>query len=132
MAESTSDTLTPAEWKVMRVVWEHKNCAARDVYQVTGEQHGWAASTAKTILRRLVDKGHLKTTRVGNSFLYTATRPALHALRGAADMLLENAASGTVGPLLAHMARRGNLSPRELNELRDLLDEMASDEEGGS
>lgn len=132
MAEPSADTLTPAEWKVMRVVWEHKKCAARDVYQATGEQHGWAASTTKTILRRLVDKGHLKTTRVGNSFLYTATRPAIHALRGAADMLLENAVSGTVGPLLTHMAKRGNLSPRELNELRDLLDKMASDEEGGS
>ena len=129
MPRSTPDGLTPAEWKVMRIVWEHKKCAARDVYQLAGEDYGWAASTAKTILRRLVEKGHLKTTRVGNSFLYTPTRPAMHSLRGAADMLLDNALSGTVGPLLAHMAKKGNLSPSELAELRNLLDELSSAEE---
>jgi len=129
MARQTSENLTPAEWKVMRIVWQHKKCAARDVYQLAGEEYGWAASTAKTILRRLVEKGHLKTTRVGNSFLYTPTRPAMHSLRGVADMLLDNALTGTVGPLLAHMAKKGNLSARELAELRDLLDELSSAEE---
>jgi BlaI family transcriptional regulator, penicillinase repressor len=129
MSRSTPDSLTPAEWKVMRIVWEHKKCAARDVYQLAGEEHGWAASTAKTILRRLVEKGHLKTTRVGNSFLYTPTRPAMHSLRGAADMLLDNALGGTVGPLLVHIAKKGNLSAGELAELRDLLNELSSTEE---
>lgn len=132
MPRSTPDSLTPAEWKVMRIVWERKSCAARDVYQLAGEEYGWAASTAKTILRRLVEKGHLKTTRVGNSFLYTPTRPAIHSLRGAADMLLDNALCGTVGPLLAHMAKKGNLSAGELAELRDLLDELSSAEEDGA
>jgi predicted transcriptional regulator len=129
MPRSTSENLTPAEWKVMRIVWKSKKCAARDVYQLTAKEFSWASSTAKTILRRLVEKGHLKTTRVGNSFLYTPTRPAMHSLRGAADMLLDNALSGTVGPLLAHMAKKGNLSADELAELRNLLDELSSAEE---
>ncbi len=129
MPRLTRDSLTPAEWKVMRIIWQSKKCAARDVYQLAAKEHGWATSTAKTILRRLVEKGHLKTTRVGNSFLYAPTRSAMHSLRGAADMLLDHALSGTVGPLLAHMAKHGNLSSGELTELRNLLDELASTEE---
>ena len=33
--------LTDAEWKVMRIVWQLKTCAARDVYELAGERYGW-------------------------------------------------------------------------------------------
>ena len=116
------DPLTPAEWKVMRIVWQLKSCAARDVYEEAGTLFGWAASTVKTHLRRLVEKGHLSATRVGNSFLYKPTCPALRALKQDADRLLANTLEGTTGPLLAYMLQRSRMSPAELDELRALLD----------
>ena len=129
MARQESNALTPAEWKVMKIVWERRSCAARDVYEAAGEAHGWAPGTVKTILRRLVEKGHLKTTRVGNSFLYRPTRPAMRSLCHAADALLGNAMDGTLGPLLAYMVKRGNLSDMELAELRRVFDELSSEED---
>jgi len=117
--------LSPTEWKVMKIVWEEKSCAARDVYQTAAESEDWSPSTVKTILRRLVDKGYLKTTQIGNSFLYRPTRSALNSLTSAADSLLENAVEGTVAPLLAYMAKKSRLSTDELSELRNLLDELA-------
>ena len=128
MPGKQSEPLTPAEWKIMKILWRRRCCAARDVYREAGRQHGWAVSTVKTILRRLADKGHLKTSRVGNSFLYRPTRPALRSLLGAADALLENAIEGTTGPLLAHMVRKCKLSIGELAELRALLDQHGRDE----
>jgi predicted transcriptional regulator len=122
MAREAPDPLAPAEWKVMKIVWELKSCAARDVYEKAGAEHGWTPSTVKTLLRRLVAKGYLTTQQVGNSFLYRPARPALAALRGAADNLLDNAAAGTVAPLLAYMVRKSKLSPEELAQLRALLD----------
>ena len=122
------EPLTPAEWKIMKIVWEQGQGAARDVYQVAGKQFGWAPSTVKTILRRLVDKQFLKTSQIGNSFLYQPTRPVLKSLCGAADVLLERALDGTVGPLLAYMVKQGRLTPEELHELRGLIDELAPEE----
>jgi predicted transcriptional regulator len=132
MSERMPEPLTTAEWKVMKIVWEQGSGAARDVYQAAGTAHGWTASTVKTLLRRLVEKGYLKTTQVGNSFLYHPARPALKSLYGAADVLLKNALDGTVGPLLAYMVKKGNLSAEELAELRTLLDELAPPEEDKS
>ncbi len=129
MTKNSTNRLSPAEWKVMRIVWQQKSCAARDVYQVAGEKHGWAASTVKTILRRLVDKGYLKTTQVGNSFLYRPTGSPLKSLYGAADALLGNALEGTVGPLVAYMVRQGDLSTEEVDQLRSLLDQLSPEEE---
>jgi BlaI family penicillinase repressor len=131
MHPRTPEPLSHSEWKVMKIVWQRESCAARDVYQKAGRQHGWAPTTVKTMLRRLVAKGYLSTTRIGNSFLYRPTRPAIRALVCAADVLLENATQGTVAPLLAHMVKKSNLSAKELAELRQLLDQSGEDEENG-
>ena len=127
MPGDRAEPLTAAEWKVMNVVWRRKRCAAREVCEEARREHGWAPSTVKTLLRRLVEKGYLQTTPIGNSFLYRPTRPALQALRNAADALLHNALEGTIGPLLAHMVKRSQLSAGELAELRALLDDRKKD-----
>jgi predicted transcriptional regulator len=82
------------------------------------------------MLRRLVEKGYLKTTQIGNSFLYEPTRPAIRPLLRAADELLARAMDGTVGPLLAHMVKRSQLSQEDIADLRSLLDDFESSEEG--
>jgi predicted transcriptional regulator len=114
----------------MKIVWSREGCASRDVCAAAGRTHGWSPSTVKTMLRRLVEKGHLSTTQVGNSFLYTPTRPPLKALFGAADSLLENVLEGMTGPLLAHMVKRSKLSPAEFARLRTLLEEHQGEKEG--
>ena len=129
MVGNKPDSLTPAEWKVMKIVWEKKSCAARDVYSIAGVEHDWAPSTTKTVLRRLTEKGYLKTTRVGNSFLYRPARTATKSLFRAADTLLENAVQGTVAPLLVYLVKKGDLSADELAELRSLLEDSTSIEE---
>jgi BlaI family penicillinase repressor len=127
MAKETTQPLSTAEWKVMNIVWRRKRCATRDVCEDAQAQFGWSPSTVKTLLRRLVEKGYLQTTQVGNSFLYRPARPALSALRRAADTLLHNALEGTVGPLLAHMVKSSRLSAEEVEELRALLDQQAQE-----
>ncbi len=128
MSGNEQGVMSPAEWKVMRIVWRLEPCAARDVVAAARETHGWSPSTVKTLLRRLVDKRQLKTRRIGNSFLYRATRPALKTLFTAADTLLGHTVDGTVGPLLMYMARQGRLSQDELSELRSMFEELAQDE----
>lgn len=109
----------------MAIVWQLKSCAARDVYQIAGEEHGWAPTTVKTYLSLLVEKGHLTATRVGNSFLYKPKSAPMKSLRAAADTLLEKVLGGTGGPLLAYMIGKSRLSAMEIADLRRLLDETA-------
>ena len=118
--------LTDAEWKVMRIVWQLKSCAAREVYEFAGHEFGWKPTTVKTYLSQLVEKGYLSTTRVGNSFLYKPKRSILQSLKNAADALLEKTLEGTDGPLLAYMLKKSKLSQQQIAELRELLDESES------
>ena len=89
-----------------------------DVYEEAREAHGWAPTTTKTLLRRLVEKRHLQVTPVGTSYLYRPARPAWQSLAGAADTLLDNTLEGMDGKLLAYMVKKSRLTPDDLAQLR--------------
>lgn len=116
-------SLTPNEWKIMRIVWELGSGAALDIYELAGERHGMAPTTVKTYLSLLVEKGRLSTKRVGNSFLYKPRSGMLQTLRSAADSLLEKVLGDQHGPLLAHMIRQSKFSVEDIAELRRVLAE---------
>jgi predicted transcriptional regulator len=115
--------LSAAEWKVMKIVWDLQKGMAREVYTVAGEEHGWAPPTVKTLLKRLVDKGYLVTTEVGNGFVYRPAQSALAILRNAADTLLERTTHTATGPLLAHMVESSPLAADDLDALQKLIEE---------
>ncbi len=114
--------LSKAEWKVMKIVWELQKAMAREVYTIAGEQNSWTPATVKTLLKRLVDKGYVSTTRVGNGFVYRPARTALSTFQSAADTLMTNAVEGVTGPLLVHLVERTSLSENDLNSLQKLID----------
>jgi BlaI family transcriptional regulator, penicillinase repressor len=129
MPREAPEPLTAAEWKVMKIVWRRKSCAAREAYEEAGQLYAWAPTTTKTLLRRLVDKGYLSATAVGTSYLYRPARPAWDSLAGAADNLLNNTLEGMDGRLLAYMVKKSRLTPDDLTQLRTLLDQHRSDED---
>jgi BlaI family transcriptional regulator, penicillinase repressor len=122
MSPSERKDLSKAEWKVMKIVWELQKAMAREVYAIAGEQHSWTPATVKTLLKRLVDKGYVSTTPIGNGFVYRPARSALSTLQSAADSLLTNAVEGVTGPLLMHMVEQTPLSEDDLDSLQKLID----------
>ncbi len=122
MDEIEPKDLSKAEWKVMKIVWQERKALAREVYSVAGEEFGWTPATVKTLLRRLVDKGYLSATPVGNGFVYRPVQSAIKSLQSAADTLLTNAIDGTTGPLLAHMVQNSKLTSDDLDQLQKLID----------
>jgi BlaI family transcriptional regulator, penicillinase repressor len=120
-AEEPKD-LSRAEWKVMKIVWELQKAMAREVYTIARDRHSWTPATVKTLLKRLVDKGYVSTTPVGNGFVYRPARTALSALQSAADTLITNTVEDATGPLLAHMVERVSLNEDDLDALQKLID----------
>jgi predicted transcriptional regulator len=125
MPRPSSQQLTANEWHVMQIVWRLRKCAAREVYEVAGRERGWAPTTVKTYLALLVEKGRLKTTRVGNSFLYEPKVSFLQSLRRAGDALLEKTLGENDGPLLAYLIKNSRLSREDIAELRTTLDKAS-------
>ena len=125
MADKKLASLSPLEWKIMRIVCELKKCAARDVYQITKEKYDMHPGTTRTLLRRLVDKGHLKTQQVGNCFIYEPQVSLIDSVMNEADILFDHALNGNAGLLVLHMVKEGKLTEDDLDELRSLIKERS-------
>jgi BlaI family penicillinase repressor len=115
--------LTDAEWKVMNAVWEHAPATARTVCDALAGSTGWAYTTVKTFMERLVEKGALVGRRQGASDVYSPVLPRTQARRNALRALLARAFGGGVAPLVHHLLGEERLSEGERGELRRLLEE---------
>ncbi len=116
--------LSDAEWKVMDAVWAHRGpVSAREVLGAVGEETGWAYTTVKTMLDRLVEKGAVGAERAGKTTRFQARVTRRVARRAAARSLLDKAFGGAAGPLVHHLVRSERLSLEEREELRRMLDD---------
>jgi predicted transcriptional regulator len=105
--------LSDAEWTVMNAAWEAGPASAREILARVAPETGWAYTTVKTLLDRLVEKGALGVDRRARSSLYAPRVSRGQARRQAVRSLLDRAFDGTFGSLVQHLVEEERLSPRE-------------------
>ena len=118
--------LSPAEWEVMKILWDEGPLAARDVFAKLPAKRGWAYKTAKTLLSRLVAKQAVAYDQVGNSYLYRAAIDRQAATRVEVRSVFQRLISEACSPVLAHFIDEAELSDAEIRELKRRLDEKRS------
>ena len=121
--------ISEAEWTVMEVLWARGPQLAQDVVRVLQEDRPWEDQTIRTLLRRLVKKGAVDTTREGKAFRYRAAVERDDCVRDAGRSLLRRLARGSASPLLATFVEEAELTRDEIADLRRLLDEKSKDED---
>jgi predicted transcriptional regulator len=124
MGRHASDpALSDAEWTIMNAVWDRGGeVSARDVLDLVEPDTGWAYTTLKTLMDRLVEKGALEAEVRRNVSYYRARLPRQRAVAAAAADLTRRAFGGAVAPLVHHLMRSTRLSARDRSELRRMLD----------
>ncbi len=119
--------LSRSELDIMKIVWKHGRSSAREVHDRVAAVYNWAYSTTKTIMDRMVRKGHLGRENFHGVFLYKAliSKPAGLAsyVRNFADHVLEM----DYGSVVSLFARSQALTPGEIEELSDLLQDESKD-----
>lgn len=120
--------MAKSEWRLMEALWEHGRATATDLQGALQESQGWAYSTVKTMLDRLVEKGYVKYRRVGNVYEYSpkVKRPA--AVERVLDDVADRVLSGSVTPFIHRLVERRRLTKEEVDELRSILDQYSEPE----
>jgi BlaI family penicillinase repressor len=116
------------EWDILEALWQAERATAREVTEALAGRRGWAYSTVKTLLDRMVEKALVESRQVGNVWEYSAAMPRQKAQRWAWRRFVDMAFGGAVAPSLAFVAREARLSREDRQELRALLEKL--DEEG--
>ena len=79
MARPAKRSMSPLEDTVMRVIWARGPCTADEVRQALSRKQPMKDSTARTVLRRLEEKGYLTHEVSGRTYVYRERVPARKA-----------------------------------------------------
>ena len=114
--------VTDAELGVLKALWKQGASTIRQLTDLLYPDGGTSYySTVQKLLDRLESKSYVRRRQRGRVNVYTATvdRQALIAgrLRETADRLCD----GSLTPVLTQLVSSGELTPRELADLRDLV-----------
>lgn len=115
--------LSRAELDLMKILWQHGRLRAREVHERLDPAYGWAYSTTRTMLERMVGKGYTARDEFHGVILY---RPLISRPEGLARLVQEfsqRVLEGDASSVVALFARGSSLSPEEVDELARLLDE---------
>ncbi|HEY5909542.1 MAG TPA: BlaI/MecI/CopY family transcriptional regulator [Verrucomicrobiae bacterium] len=113
--------LTKAEWAVIKAVWEQEPCTAPEIQEKLLKQTGWAYSTVRTLMDRMVVKGLLKSEKIRHATLYRSAVSQAQAQRGEALYALKQAFNGALTPMVQCLIDSRNVSAAELVELEALI-----------
>ncbi len=97
--------------------------------EALAKKRGWAVSTTKTMLDRMVQKELVTGRQVGHVWEYTPAVKPVEARRSAWAELVGKAFGGSIGPALHFLAKDARLSKKELAELRALLEAKEKEHE---
>ncbi len=86
-------------------------------------------SAVRSILRILINKGHLTRELDGPRFVYAPTTPVPHASRSAMRHVLSTFFGGSVEGAVATLLklREGDLTPAERERIKSMIDEAAEE-----
>ena len=123
MARPTSDTPTPAELDVLRVLWDRGACTVREVLESqTAAGQGKAYTSCMSLLNVMADKGLVTKAPEGRAFRYAARYPERVTLGGLVADLWRRAFDRSAGALVARLLDTAEPGPDELARIRAALD----------
>jgi predicted transcriptional regulator len=126
VARKRSSNLTDAELRLMDVLWEKGKATVSEVLESLPKDVPLAYSTVLTTLRILENKGYLRHTKEGRSFIYQPVVRKEEARESALTHLLRRFFEDSPELLVLNLMERRKIGPRELSRLRKKIEEDRS------
>jgi len=121
---SKTINISDAEWDVMRVLWVAPGAiTANDVVAAVAGPRGWSPRTVKTLLNRLTKKGAVGFDARGKVYWYRPRVGQAECVKTEARSFVARVFGGDGGAMLVHFVKNTRLSPREVAELKRILNE---------
>jgi BlaI family transcriptional regulator, penicillinase repressor len=111
------ENLGELEQTVMDYIWSHGPSTAEACRAALSQRWPMKDSTARTILRRLEEKGYLLHDVHGRTFMYRAVDEPQNVAARAAKRIIDKFCQGSVEQLLTGMVDNHVLAPRDLERL---------------
>ena len=116
------EKLFDSERKVMEVVWERGDIAAREIALILNERTGWNKNTTYTVIKKCIRKGWIERQESG--FVCRAILSREQARENDTEEFVNRVFGGSVPLLFSALLSGKKMSKDEIRRLRQMIDEM--------
>ena len=117
MQSENMPDLSNLEREVMQLIWAGGPLTAEFVRERLGRR--LKESTVRTVLRRLEEKGYVRHTVNGRTYVYQATHPRGKVAAKAVQRIIDLLCNGSVEEVLVGIVDNAMVDQRQLRSLAD-------------
>lgn len=111
--------LSNADYRLLDIVWEAQPVASPELCRLAEARLGWKRTTTYTVIKRLCEKGYLKSTDT----IVTALVEREQVRRSEGRQVLQRSFDGSLPKFVAAFLDGGAVSDEEAREIERMLEE---------
>ena len=112
-----------SEYRFCLILWENEPIKSTALAKLCAERLGWSKATTYTVIKRLTERGVVKSEGAVVSSLVSKEE----AQTAQIDELVEKTVEGSLPAFVAAFTRGRRLSAKEAEELRRMIDEYTEE-----
>jgi predicted transcriptional regulator len=114
---------TPSELAILHILWSRGPSTVREIHEELAKEKNVGYTSALKILQIMTTKGIVKRTEDQRAHVYSANQPAEKTKQQFATDVLQRVFRGSASQLMQHALSGKRSSKKEIDEIRQLLDE---------
>ena len=122
MARPKSDSPTPGELEVLKILWQRGPCTVRQVMETLEQQKPRHYTSFMSLLNVMTEKGLVTREPQGRAFVYRAAVSEEKTSGKLLEDLLQRAFEGSASALVARLLDRSSPSAEEVKRIHELID----------
>lgn len=111
-----------SEYRFCEILWENEPVSSSALVKLCSEQLEWKKSTTYTVIRRLSERGVLKSENA----VVTSLVSKEEVLTAESAEVIEKTFSGSLPSFIAAFARKKTLTEQEIDEIREIIDSYSN------
>ena len=124
------NTITESEEIILNLLWQKEMLSIMQMVKALENQKNWSKQTIISFLRRMEKKGTVSYFVQGRTKYYYAVIKREEVIRKETKGLMDRFFVGKMGAMVSYMVRESEISQDDIQELRNLLQELKEDNDG--
>lgn len=118
--------ISESEWEIMNAIWKLKKANLSQILEIL-KGKGWGNSTIQTYLKRLEQKGYLKTERIGHAYLYSATIDERECKIEESRNFINRLFDGSIGNMILQFTKEESIPEKEKKDIKEMIERWEKD-----
>ena len=107
-----------SEYRFCLILWEHEPLKSTELVKLCEEKLGWKKATTYTVIKRLSERGILKSENAVVTSLVSKSEVQAAEI----DELVERTFEGSLPAFVAAFTKHRKLSSKDVEQLRQMID----------